>query len=103
MDGTQRNRRYEAGDTIKLEIVLHHRANLKEVRAIFTHTQDKSAPPLMARGQPRAISERDADGSIRSRLKAEIKLPPQIQITNKVVGFGLQSRQKANSSERAGS
>lgn len=75
MDGVQNGRHYEAGDTIKLEIVLHHRANLNEVRAIFTHSQDKSAPPLMARGQPRAISERDAHDTIRSRLVAEITLP----------------------------
>ncbi len=34
----QNGRRYKAGDTVKLEIVLHHRANLREVRAIFTHT-----------------------------------------------------------------
>jgi len=76
MDRAQQNgRRYKAGDTVKLEIVLHHRANLKEVRAIFTHKYDKSAPPLMARGQPRPISDRDAAGSIRSRLNAEITLP----------------------------
>ena len=75
MDGAQKGRRYEAGDTVKLEIVLHHRANLKEVRAIFTHKHDKSAAPLMARGQPRPISERGVDGSIMSRLEAEITLP----------------------------
>ena len=75
MDEAQKGRHYKAGDTIKLEIVLRHRANLKEVRAIFTHKHDKSAPPLMARGQPRPISERGADGSIRSRLEAEITLP----------------------------
>ena len=75
MDGTENSRRYAAGDTIKLEIVLHHRANLKEVRVIFTHEHDKSAAPLMARGQPRPISERGADGSIMSRLNAEITLP----------------------------
>jgi hypothetical protein len=74
MDGAQNGRLYKAGDTLKLEIVLHHRANLKEVRAIFTHKHDKSAPPLMARGQPRVISERGADGSIMSRLEAEIAL-----------------------------
>ena len=75
MDAAQKDRRYAAGDTVKLEIVLHHQANLKEVRAVFTHNQDKSVPPLMARGQPRPISERGADGSITSRLEAEITLP----------------------------
>ena len=75
MDGAQNGRLYKAGDTVKLEIVLHHRANLKEVRVIFTHKHDKSAAPLMARGQPRQISERGADGSIMSHLEAEITLP----------------------------
>jgi hypothetical protein len=78
MDGAQNGRLYKAGDTVKLEIVLHHRANLKEVRAIFTHKHDKSAAPLMARGQPRQISERGADGSIMSRLEAETVLPPAV-------------------------
>jgi len=75
MEGAHDDRRYEAGDTVKLEIVLHHRANLKEVRAIFTHTKVKSAPPLVARAQSSPISKRDADGSTRSRLDAEITLP----------------------------
>ena len=75
MDGAHSGRRYEAGDTVKLEIVLHHRANLREVRAIFTHKHDRSAAPLIARGQPRPISERRTDGSIRSHLDAEIVIP----------------------------
>jgi hypothetical protein len=75
MDGTHDNRRYEAGDTVKLEIVLHHRANLKEVRVVFEHTHDKSVAPLIARGRPRPISERGSDGSIKSRLQAEIGIP----------------------------
>ena len=75
MDGAQNGRLYKAGDTVKLEIVLHHRANLKEVRAIFTHKHDKSAAPIMARGQPRQIFDRGADGSIMSRLEAENTLP----------------------------
>jgi len=75
MDGAHNGRRYGAGDTIKVEIVLHHRANLREVRAIFELKHDKSAPPLIARGQPRLISERGVDGSVVSRLEAEITLP----------------------------
>jgi hypothetical protein len=75
MDGAQQGRRYAAGDTVKLEIVLHHRANLREVRLIVVHTHDKSAAPLMARGETRATSKREADGSIRSHLEAEITLP----------------------------
>jgi hypothetical protein len=75
MDGTQDDRRYEAGDTVKLEIVLHHRANLREVRVVFEHTHDKSVAPLIARGRPHPISERGSDGSIQSRLQAEIVIP----------------------------
>ena len=75
MDRAHNDGRYAAGDTIKLEIVLHHRANLREARAIFTHKHDNTAPPLMARGEPRPISDRGADGSITSRLEAEITLP----------------------------
>jgi|SRR5215208_307222 len=76
MDGTENGRRYEAGDTLKLEIMLRHRANLKEVRAIFTHKHDKTVPPLIARGQPSAISERGTDGSINSRVDAKVTLLP---------------------------
>jgi hypothetical protein len=75
MDRAQNGRRYAAGDTVKLKIVLYHRANLREIRAIFTHTHDKSTPPLIARGQPHPISDQGVDGSIRSRLNAEITLP----------------------------
>src|SRR5215208_3511802 len=75
MDGAHNNRHYEAGDTVKLEIVLHHRANLREVRGVFEHTHDKSVAPLIARGRPYPISERASDGSLRSRLDAEITLP----------------------------
>ena len=41
MDGGHKNRCYKAGDTVKLELVLHHRANLREVRVVFEHTRDK--------------------------------------------------------------
>jgi len=75
MDGAHNNRRYKAGDTVKLELVLHHRANLRQVRLVFEHTHDKSVAPLLARGRPRPISERASDGSIQSRLQAEIMIP----------------------------
>ena len=75
MDGAHNNRCYKAGDTVKLELVLHHRANLREVRVVFEHTRDKSVAPLIARGRPRPISERASDGSIQSRLQAEIVIP----------------------------
>jgi hypothetical protein len=75
MDGAHNNRHYKAGDTVTLELVLHHRANLREVRVVFEHTHDKSVAPLIARGRPRPISERDADSSIRSSLQIEIVIP----------------------------
>jgi hypothetical protein len=75
MDGAQDGRRYEAGDTVKLELVLHHRANLREVRLVFEHTRDKSVAPLIARGRPHPISERGSDGSMESRLQTEIVIP----------------------------
>ena len=49
MDGKHKGRRYQAGDSLELEIALHHRANLKEVRAMFEHTRDKSAAPITSR------------------------------------------------------
>jgi hypothetical protein len=75
MDGAYNNRPYKAGDTVKLELVLNHRANLREVRVVFEHIDDKSVAPLIARGRPRPISERNSDGSIQSRLEAEIVIP----------------------------
>jgi hypothetical protein len=75
MNGAHNNRRYQAGDTLKLEIVLHHRANLREVRGVFEHTHRGSVAPLIARGRPHRISERGPDGSIQSRLQAEIVIP----------------------------
>src|SRR5215213_4990574 len=75
MDRAQNGRRYEAGDTVKLELVLHHRANLREVRLVFEHANDKSVAPLIARGKPHPISERGSDGSMESRLQTEIAIP----------------------------
>ncbi len=75
MEEAGHERCYEAGDTVKLATVLDHMATLKEVRLIFAHERDRSAPLLIARGEPTPVSERGADGSIRSRLNAEITLP----------------------------
>jgi len=75
MDGAHNGRRYEAGDTVKLELMLHHRANLREVRLVFEHSHDKSVAPLIARGRPYPISERGSDGSMESRLQTEIVIP----------------------------
>ena len=69
-------RRYEAGDTVKLTTLLDHKATLKDVCLVFAHEHERqSVPPLIARGEPTPVSERDAEGSIRSRMDTEIKLP----------------------------
>src|SRR5829696_5426844 len=75
MGEARHERRYEAGDTVKLATVLDHKATLKDVRLVFAHEHERTVPPLIARGEPRPISKRGADGSIRSRLNAEITLP----------------------------
>ena len=75
MEEAGHERRYEAGDRVKLATVLDHKATLKDVRLVFAHERDRSAPLLIARGEPTPVSERDADGSIRSRVDAEITLP----------------------------
>jgi hypothetical protein len=75
MDGARNNRLYEAGDTVELEITLLHSANLREVRLIFVHLCDTTAPPLVARGEPRPVSKRDTDGAINSHVHAEVTLP----------------------------
>jgi hypothetical protein len=84
MAGAQDRRHYAAGDTVKLKLVLDHRANLREVRLIFVHLRDTTAPPLVARGEPHPGSDRGADGSIgsigsiKSRVDAEVTLPPAV-------------------------
>src|SRR5215204_3423955 len=75
MDGAHNGRRYEAGDTVKLELVLHHRANLREVGLVFESSHGRSVAPLIARGRPHPICERGPDGSMRSRLQTEIVIP----------------------------
>jgi hypothetical protein len=63
-----------AGDVIKMAVVLDHKANLSEVRVIFAHVYDENAT-VIGKGAPHPISERGADGSMRSRVDAEITLP----------------------------
>jgi hypothetical protein len=57
-----------------MAIVLDHKANLREVRVIFAHSYEQNAS-VMARGTPHPISERGIDGSVRSRVDAELTLP----------------------------
>jgi hypothetical protein len=65
-----------AGDTVRLNIALVHKANLKEVRVVFAHeNRDQS---LMGRGKPRLIcakSDHAAYHPMSSILEAEITIP----------------------------
>jgi hypothetical protein len=76
MAGPHDRRRYAAGDTVRLNIALVHKANLKEVRVVFAH--ENRGQSLMGRGKPRlisAISDRAADRPLTSLLEAEITIP----------------------------
>jgi len=74
LDRIPNRRRYMAGEVIKLAVVLDHKANLREVRVVFAHAYKENAT-LLGRGTPHPISDRGADGSMRSRVDAEITWP----------------------------
>ena len=76
MAGAHDGRRYAAGDTVRLNIALVHKANLKEVRVVFAHEDGDQV--LMGRGKPRpisAISDHAAYELLTSVLEAEITIP----------------------------
>jgi hypothetical protein len=76
MAGPHDGRRYAAGDTVRLNIALVHKANLKEVRVVFAH--GNRGQSLMGRGKPRpisAISDRAPYHPMSSILEAEITIP----------------------------
>jgi len=74
MDEAQNERRYTAGDTVKLKVVLDHRANLREVRVVFAHRYDETMT-IVGRGKPYPISDRATDATKRSRVDVEITIP----------------------------
>lgn len=76
MAGAHDRRRYAAGDAVRLNIALVHKANLKEVRVVFAHNDGDQA--LMGRGKPHPIStitDHAAYEPITSLLEAEITIP----------------------------
>jgi hypothetical protein len=76
MAGAHDRRRYAAGDIVRLNIALVHKANLKEVRVVFAHEDGEQA--LMGRAKPRPISpitDHAAYEPITSVLEAEITIP----------------------------
>ena len=64
-----------AGDTVRLNIALVHKANLKEVRVVFAH--GNRGQSLMGRGKPRLISAKSDHAAYYPRssiLEAEITI-----------------------------
>ena len=71
----QGRRRYIAGDTIEVRVVLAHAANLREVRVVFTHEDGESYIMGRSSSQPIPAShERSSGGPVSSVVKVEIEL-----------------------------
>jgi hypothetical protein len=67
-------RRYAAGDTVKLRVVVDHKPHLKEVRLVFAHEDDEHTM-IMATVEPPSGSDTATDDSMRSSLEADITIP----------------------------
>ncbi len=65
---------YAAGDTVKVRVVVDHKPHLKEVRLTFAHESDEHTM-IMAKVEPPSGSDIATDGSRRSSLEADIKIP----------------------------
>ena len=74
MDEAHNERRYTAGDTVKVKVILDHTANLREVRLVFAHRYEDTMT-IVGRGKPCPISDRATDAAKRSRLDVEITIP----------------------------
>jgi len=74
MDEAHNERRYSAGDTFKLKVVLDYKANLREVRVVFAHRSDETMT-IVGRGKPYPISDRATDAAKQSRVDVEITIP----------------------------
>jgi hypothetical protein len=68
------DRRYAAGDTVKVRVVLDHKPHLKEVRLAFVHESDGHTM-IMAKVEPPSGSDIAAGGSRRSSLETEVTIP----------------------------
>ena len=60
-------KRYAAGDTVKLGVVVDHKPHLKEVRLAFVHESDERAM-ILAKVEQQPRSDVASDGSMRSSL-----------------------------------
>jgi hypothetical protein len=67
-------RRYAAGDTVKVRIVLNHKPHLKEVRLAFVHESNKRAV-IMVKVEPHLKSVITSGESRKSSLDAEATIP----------------------------
>jgi hypothetical protein len=74
MDEAHNERRYSAGDTFMLKVVLDCKANLREVRVVFAHRSDETMT-IVGRSKPYPISDRATDAAKRSRVDVEITIP----------------------------
>jgi hypothetical protein len=67
-------RRYVAGDTVKVRIVLNHKPHLKEVHLAFVHESDKRAV-IMVKIEPHLRPVIGAGGTRKSSLDAQATIP----------------------------
>jgi hypothetical protein len=74
MDEAHNERRYTAGDTINLKVVLDCKTNLREVRIVFAHRYEETMT-IVGRGKPYPISDQATDAAKRSRVDVEITIP----------------------------
>ena len=77
MNEGQERRRYMAGDTINLELVLEHRMNLSRVFVAFSHERDHLTEFYFETAS--FLPDRTpSDGAKRSRVILEAPVPPEI-------------------------
>ena len=75
MDG---DRRYMAGDVVRMGLVLEHSANLSRVFVAFSHERDPLTELYFEAAHfPAEGSERTTEGAKRSRVMLEAPVPPE--------------------------
>jgi hypothetical protein len=74
MDEAYDERRYSAGDSFKLKVVLDCKANLREVHVVFAHRYEETMT-IVGRGKPYPLSDQATDAAKRSRVDVEITIP----------------------------
>ena len=69
-------RRYMAGDVIRVNLTLHHAANLARVFVAFSHEEDHLTE-LYFETASSFLTERDAGDTKRSEVTLEASVPPE--------------------------